>query len=67
MPSNLKHLSGYVHIYDSKYLASKKEREVTDTKYRVANEGDIFPSGTEIREMTISRVVEQLMPERERK
>lgn len=66
MPSNLKHLSGYVHVYDSKYLVSKNEREVTNTKYRGVN-GDIFPSVTENREMTIHRVVEQWMPERKRK
>jgi len=70
MLSNLKHLSGYVHVYDSKYLASKKierERKVTNTKYWVVNEGDIFPSVTESREMTRSRVAEQLVPERKRK
>lgn len=55
-------------MYDSKYLGSKKERKATNTKYRVVNEGDIFPSGTESREMTVSRVVvEQSMPERKRK
>lgn len=70
MLSNLKHLSGYVHVYDSQYLASKKierERKVTNTKYWVVNEGDIFPSVTESREMTRSRVAEQLVPERKRK
>ena len=74
MLSNLKHLSGYVHVYDSKYLASKKkkkererERKVTNTKYWVVNEGDVFPSVTESREMTRSRVAEQLVPERKRK
>lgn len=55
-------------MYDSKYPASKKEREVTNPKSRVVSEGDIFPSGTESRELTVSRVVvEQLMPERKRK
>lgn len=67
MLSNLKHLSGYVHVYDSKYLASQKEGKVRNTKYWVVNEGDIFPSVTECKEMTISRVVEQLVPERKRK
>lgn len=64
MPSNLKHLSGYVSVYDSKYVASKRKREeVINTKYWVVNEGDIFLSITESREITISRVVEELMPE----
>lgn len=40
---------------------------VTNTKYRAANEGAIFPSVIESRERTISRVVEQSMPERKRK
>ena len=72
MLSNLKHLSGYVHVYDSKYLAFKKrererERKVTNTKSWVVNGGDIFPSVAESREMTRSRVAEQLVPERKRK
>ena len=45
----------------------ERERKVTNTKYWVVNEGDIFPSVTESREMTRSRVAEQLVPERKRK
>lgn len=69
MLSNLKHLAGYVHVYDSKYLASKKkrEREVTNTKNQIVNEGAVFPSVTESRDTTLSRIVEQWMPERKRK
>lgn len=47
-------------------ISSIKKRE-KGYKFRVVNEGDIFPSVTESREMTISRVVEQLVPERKRK
>ena len=42
MLSNLKHLSGYVNVYDSKYLAFKKkdkERERERERLQIPNPG----------------------------
>lgn len=57
---NLKHLTGCVSVCDSKYLAPKRERGY---KHQIVNEREIFPSVTESKEITISKVVEQLVPE----
>lgn len=62
MPSNLKHLSEYVRVYDSK-ISNIKKRGDTNRKYSAVNKGDIFPSVTESRKIILYRVVEHLMPE----